>query len=397
MKLNRYIRCLMLLLISILLVGCNNKKLQGSITDVLKSDEERIKIHYIDVGQGDSTFIELPNNETMLIDAGEAEYEEVVTNYIKKLGYTKITYLVGTHPHSDHIGGLEKQVETFQIGKIYMPKAVSTTKTYTSLLETIKNKNYKVQTAKEGVNILNNNDLKIDILSPKEEEYSNLNNYSVVIKITYKERSFLFMGDAEELIEEELTSDIKADVIKVGHHGSDTSSSNNFVKKVNPTYAIISVGKANKYNHPASSVLDRWKNIGAKIYRTDEEGTIILISDGEGIQIQNSKETIETNNSISKEEIKDNEEIKLVSLTEPIERGKNATITIEGKANTTYSIKVMYKSGASSASGLENKTSDNNGKVSWTWKVASNVTPGTYEIIISNENTSKTISYKISE
>lgn len=391
MKINRYIKILIVFLINIILAGCDGENLQGSITDVLKTDVEKIRIHYIDVGQGDSTFIELPNNETMLIDAGESEYEDVVNSYIKSLGYTKITYLVGTHPHSDHIGGLEKQAETFQIGKIYMPKAVSTTKTYTSLLGTIKDKGYKVQTALSGVNILSDGDLSIDILSPKDEEYSNLNNYSAVIKITYKNRSFLFMGDAEELIEEEITMDVSADVIKVGHHGSDTSSSISFVKKVNPAYAIISVGKNNKYSHPASTILDKWESVGAEIYRTDEEGTIILTSDGEGIQIQNSEKIIDSNSSISKEKI------KLIFLTEAIKKGKSATITIQGKANTNYSIQVKYKSGVSSASGLEDKISDSDGKVSWTWKVSSNVTPGTYEIIVSSESCSKTISYTISE
>lgn len=239
--------------------------------------------HYIDVGQGDSEFIELPDGTTMLIDAGTADYGETVVNYIKDLGYKKIDYLVGTHPHADHIGGMQKIVQSFDIGSVYMPKASTNTKTYENLLTEIKNKGLKIKTAKAGVSIISDNDLKVDILAPNSSSYDELNNYSAVVKITYKKNKFLYMGDAEKLSEDEIKADVSADVIKVGHHGSTSSSSKNFVKKVKPEYAVISVGKDNTYGHPKDSIIKRWEDIGAEVLRTDKDGNIVISSDGENI------------------------------------------------------------------------------------------------------------------
>ena len=247
-----------------------------------------LKVNYIDVNQGDSIFIELPNDEVMLIDAGEKSESAKVINYIEKLGYEKIDYVIGTHPHTDHIGSLSSVIESFDIGKIYMPKVVSTSKTYENLLATIKNKNLKVTTAKSGVNIINNKDLKIDIIAPVKQ-YSDLNNNSAVIKLVYKERSFLFMGDAETMSEDDIKESVKSDVIKVGHHGSDSSSSKDFVSKVGAKYAIISVGDGNIYDHPYQEIIERYKNNGAKIYRTDLDGDIVITSDGNNISVSTNR------------------------------------------------------------------------------------------------------------
>ena len=258
-------------------------------TQTVNNSEDNLKVHFIDVGQGDSIFIELPNDEVMLIDAGESSEEEKVYNYITNLGYNNIDYVVGTHPHTDHIGGLEYIINNISVENIYMPKAVSTSKTYESLLNTISNKNLKVKVAKANVNIISSDNLNVFIIAPNSESYSNLNNYSAVIKIDYYNNSFLFMGDAEVLSEEEITSDVGADVIKVGHHGSDSSSSLEFLNKVKPKYAVISVGTNNQYNHPYDSILSRYESIGSQVYRTDLDGTIVATSDGTNINITKEK------------------------------------------------------------------------------------------------------------
>ena len=258
-------------------------------TQIVNNSEDDLKVHFIDVGQGDSIFIELPNDEVMLIDAGESSEEEKVYNYITDLGYNNIDYVVGTHPHTDHIGGLEYIINNISVENIYMPKAVSTSKTYESLLNTISNKNLKVKVAKANVSIISSDNLSVNIIAPNSESYSNLNNYSAVIKIDYYNNSFLFMGDAEVLSEEEITSDVGADVIKVGHHGSDSSSSLEFLNKVKPKYAVISVGTNNQYNHPYDSILSRYESIGAQVYRTDLDGTIVATSDGTNINITKEK------------------------------------------------------------------------------------------------------------
>lgn len=250
---------------------------------------ELLIVHFIDVGQGDSIFVELGNDKTMLIDAGEREKGEVVKSYINNFGYEKINYLVATHPHTDHIGAMYYIVDNFEIENIYMPKAITNTKTYENLLQTISSHNLKINTAKSGVNIYNDSNLQIDIIAPNGSSYTNLNDYSAVIKLAYGNTCFLFMGDAETKSEQEITSDINCDVVKIAHHGSNTSSSEEFIKKVNARYAVVSVGKNNKYNHPSDLVLNRWENAGARIYRTDISGNIIFKSNGNNISVEVSR------------------------------------------------------------------------------------------------------------
>lgn len=245
-----------------------------------------LHLHFIDVGQGDSTFIELPGGRTMLIDAGEKDQGATVKEYIKSLGYTRLDYVIGSHPHSDHIGGLAEVIEAFAVGEIWMPHKSSTTTTFVTLLGAIKNKGLTVNTAKAGKQILQEENLQIDILSPTKEDYGDeMNLYSAVIKITYESQRFLIMGDAEEENEAEM-SDVEADLIRVGHHGSKTSSSHNFVQKVGAKYAVISVGKGNSYGLPKYEIITRWQTAGAAVYRTDEAGNIIASSDGKNITIE---------------------------------------------------------------------------------------------------------------
>lgn len=264
----------------------NNNQNQN---DYINTNNDLLKVHYLDVGQGDSIFVELPNNETMLIDAAESYQSENIINYLKNLNYQKIDYVIGTHPHTDHIGGLKDIINTFEIGKIYMPKVVSTAKTYESLLMAIKDKNLKINTAKAGTSIIDTDALKINILAPNNSTYTELNNYSVVTKITYGTTKFLFMGDAEKLSENEIKENVTADVIKIGHHGSNTSSSIDFIKKVNAKYGIISVGLNNKYNLPKEETITNWENSGTKIYLTSTNGTIRASSDGTNIKIESEK------------------------------------------------------------------------------------------------------------
>ena len=250
---------------------------------------EDLKVHFLDVGQGDSIFIELPTNETILIDASIKDASNKIINYLREENVSKIDYVFATHPHSDHIGGMSAVIKAFDIGQIYMPKAVTTTKTYENLLLTIKDKNLKIKTAKAGNTIIDTDDLKLVVLAPNQDSYESLNNYSIVLKLTYKEKSFLFMGDAETLSEKEITGDIQADVLKVGHHGSRTSTSQAFLNKVNPSYAVISVGLNNDYKHPHQEVIDRLEKKNIKIYRTDQNGDIIFTTDGYNIDVKVEK------------------------------------------------------------------------------------------------------------
>ncbi len=241
---------------------------------------DELQVHYIDVGQGDSIFIELPNNETILIDAGVEKEGITVQEYINNLGYTNITYLIATHPHADHIGGMEHIVTNFDITNIYMPKVAYTTNTYENLLLSIQEKNYKINSGLAGTTILNEDNLSLEIIYPPEVG-SDMNNNSLVLKLTYLNNSFLFLGDTEE--EENINENV--DVVKVGHHGSDTSSDYDFIKNISAEYAIISVGD-NNYGHPHTSVIDDFESVGTEVYRTDICNDIIVISDGNNLELE---------------------------------------------------------------------------------------------------------------
>ena len=288
---------LLLCTIGVLLCSSGCEILDTFLEEDLSQDErpaELLVSHFIDVGQGDSEFIELPNGETMLIDAGVYDAGPVVTEYIKNLGYSKIDYLVATHPHADHIGGLRAVINEFEIGSVYMPKAETDTFSYEKLLTAIKNKGLKIKNTKAGTNIMKSDayELSIDVLAPVGSKYESLNDYSVVIRISYKQRRFLYMGDAEALSEGEILkkySDMQADVIKVGHHGSSTSSSQAFIDAVKAKYAIFSLGKDNDYHHPHQKVVDRWKKAGVTMYRTDERGTITISTDGTKLDVRTEK------------------------------------------------------------------------------------------------------------
>lgn len=264
----------------------------GSSVNIVYAAENEVVSHFLDVGQGDSEFIELPNGDCMLIDASTSAYGGFIADYIKNLGYTDIDYLVATHPHADHIGGMTEIFEDFDIGTVYMPNAVSESKTFERFMDAVENEGCKVVEAKPGVNILSDGKLTIDILAPVSDNYKDLNNYSAVVKLVYGDTSYLYMGDAESESEAEiLSADIEADVLKAGHHGSSTSSSPDFIKRVNPKYAVISCGKDNSYGHPHKETISLFDSMGIKTFRTDELGTVVISSDSETISVNKQAES----------------------------------------------------------------------------------------------------------
>lgn len=249
-------------------------------TAVSSEGNSDITVHFLDIGQGDSIFVELPNGECMLIDAGVANKGEFIESYISESGYDKIDYLVATHPHADHIGSMAYIVKNMDIGQVYMPNVSTTTKTYEKLLEAIQQKGLKIKSAKAGMNIIRDSDLSVDILAPVKIDEDELNNCSIIIKITYGYDSYLFIGDAEKEELDTVSTDMSADVLKVGHHGSRTSTTEKFLEQVNPKYAVISCGADNDYGHPHKETIDLLEMLDVEYYRTDIQGTITITSDG---------------------------------------------------------------------------------------------------------------------
>lgn len=278
MKSKRIFSLFVLLTICILLVSCGGQA--PASNNIVPANQ--LEVTYLDVGQGDSIFIRLPDERTMLIDAGEKNNGPMIEDFLHDQEVDRIDFLIATHPHTDHIGGMETIVRSFEIGKIYMPKKSHTSKTYESLLSAIQEKGLKISTAKAGVSILEEPGLSASILAPTKD-YDDLNNSSAVIKLVYQDTSFLFTGDAEAESEEQIDGDVRVDVLKIGHHGSQTSTSDFFLQKVSPTYAVISCGEGNSYGHPHPETLKKLNDAGVIVYRTDQLGTIEAISDGTDI------------------------------------------------------------------------------------------------------------------
>ncbi|MBD7971264.1 MBL fold metallo-hydrolase [Paenibacillus sp. Sa2BVA9] len=245
----------------------------------------KLTVHYIDVGQGASQLIQTPGGKTMLIDGGNNDDEQRMVSYLKKQGVSRVDVLIGTHPDADHVGGLDAVVDAFDIGKIYMPKVSSNTKTFESLLTSIQNKGLKVTTAKAGVTIDLDDQLDVKMVAPVKS-YDDKNEMSAVVKLAFSKNSFLFTGDAESGSESDMINsgvNLKSDVLLVGHHGSNSSTSQAFLNAVNPTYAVIQVGD-NSYGHPVDNILKRLHNKNVKIYRNDLQGTIVFTSNGTTIK-----------------------------------------------------------------------------------------------------------------
>ena len=244
-----------------------------------------LSIHTIDVGQGDSILIQTPNNKNILIDGGDENSFHIVSNYLKRQKVKTIDYLIATHFDSDHIGGLDNIIEKFKVSNLYGPSYEYDSLSYQNLINSCLNKNLNLKYLCEGDFINIEDNINLNVLSPSYiDNENNLN--SIVFKLDYKNKSFLFTGDAEvtneiSLINKYNLNDV--DFLKVGHHGSNSSTTSEFIEEVSPDIAVISCGYKNKYGHPHNQTLDTLDKNNVLTYRTDLLGDIVFYSDGETI------------------------------------------------------------------------------------------------------------------
>ncbi|WP_312832386.1 ComEC/Rec2 family competence protein [Sedimentibacter saalensis] len=288
----RNILILFLALMTYVLASCgvNAEQVSNTSQDTSNTSDNNsgLIVYFLDVGQADCTLIQLPNGEEVLIDAGNYGDGSYIKNYLENLNVDDIEYFILTHPHEDHIGSAREIINNFTVKKIYMPDVLASSNLYESTMLAIENKDIETIFAKPGLIIIDSPGLKLELLSPKSMYYSELNEYSAVARLEYDNTSFLFTGDAESVSELEMLGggfNLDSDVLKVGHHGGRTSSSIDFLKAVTPEYSIISCGEDNSYGHPHIETLNRLSDIGSDIYRTDELGTIVAVSNGKDISI----------------------------------------------------------------------------------------------------------------
>lgn len=294
-KFKRFLKLFSLVFLFLALSGCTVQE-TNTVTDI-----GLLKVMYLDVGQGDSILIE-SEGEAMLIDAGEAEEGDTVADAIASEHIKKLKYIIGTHPHSDHIGGIAKVIQSCNTDEVFLSDFDYSSVTYDNLLHVISRKKIKktYPTAGDSYTL---GDASFTFVTPLGKDYGdNANNYSLGIRLTNGKNSFLFTGDMEEEAEKDLVASgrtIEADVLKVNHHGSSTSSCTEFLKAVDPTYAVISVGKGNTYGHPASATLASLEEEDVQTYRTDKQGTIIITSDGKNLSVktQNTYKNKDADNS----------------------------------------------------------------------------------------------------
>ncbi|MGG7146527.1 ComEC/Rec2 family competence protein [Clostridium butyricum] len=275
-----------LIIFTLLLLLCFFSSLLTKKLNSYKVNPNLMYVHYINVDQGDAILIQV-NNKNLLIDSGPKNHKKQLVKFLTDLNISKLDYVIATHPHEDHIGNMNTVLNSYKVQSFYAPKVYSYTKSFEQMIDSLKSNNLKINPIKRGCNTINLGfQTNVEVFSPINDAYDNENNYSPVIKISFGNNSFLFTGDAEKEIEDKLillNDDLKADILKVSHHGSSSSTSDAFLNRVCPKYAVISVGKNNIYDHPNDTIISKLNTYKINILRTDIQNNITLISDGTNI------------------------------------------------------------------------------------------------------------------
>ena len=302
---------ILLLCLVLGLTGCGSTELESVLDEVVQSGvlddligagktqkievpDGEMEVHFIDVGQADCVLL-ASGGHFMMIDGGNRDDAERIVSYLQGAGVEKLDLVIGTHPHEDHIGSLGAVIRTFDVGDVYMPDVSVDTAVYQNVLDAVKARGLKVKHPEPG-DVLDFNGIPLEVFGPVKE-YKNLNNTSIVLRASVGDTAFLFTGDVEMEAEYDILEqgyDISADVLKVSHHGSSGSSAEEFLAYADADYAVISVGKENKYDHPEAVTLKRLKSYGMEIFRTDQKGTIVCSTDGKDISFSAEGKSTQT-------------------------------------------------------------------------------------------------------
>lgn len=361
----------------------------------VRSQEASLKVSFIDVGQGDAILIQTGEGLTALIDGGDIDSN--IVQYLQSVGVQHIDWMIATHPHADHIGGLVQVLKMYPVKRVVTNGQAHTTTVYENFLDGIASAQAEYFEAKRG-DLIELGTLDILVFNPAGNTNPDLNENSLVLQFTYGATTFLLMGDSGATTEANLLASglpLKTNILKVGHHGSTSGSTSAFLNAIKPEVAVYTAGINNSYGHPAPETIAALSAAGATIYGTDQNGTVVVNADQVGYKVQTQKSGTITAPVLSTPTIAAAAPafsgLEIVSVTSPISRGATASLTARAAPNASCSITVYYKSGASSAAGLGPKTADSNGMVSWSWKVGARTTPGTWRIVVTcNQVTQET-------
>jgi competence protein ComEC len=345
----------------------------------------------VDVGQGDAILIRSPEGLFGLIDGGEAD--SGIVQYLHSQGVQNLDLVVASHPNSDHIGGLITVLRTFPTARVVTNGQMHTTATYETFLDAIAASKAEYIEVSQG-HTFTLGSLTLNVLNPTHIVEGDLNRNSLVLRMAYGKTTFLFTGDSNNDSEAEMIASglpLNANILKVGHHGSCTSTGAAFLAKVIPKVAVYSAGMGNSYGHPCPDTLSRLS--GAQVFGTDINGTIVIDVNGTGYSIRTEKQRLAQPTSAVPATVANS--IGVLSLTSPISAGGKAQLTIQTIPGAACSIAVYYKSGASQAAGLGPQTADASGKASWSWKVGSSTTPGLWKIVVQSQLGEKTTKLEI--
>lgn len=258
--------------------------------------------YFFDVGQGDSELVVLPGGETLLIDAGTSDAVQGLVDDIEWLGFDRIDYLVATHPHEDHIGGMPEVFDAFEVGEVWAPEVAHDTQAFEEFLDSVEDEGLSINAAVAGSRVYEGNGCTVDILSPSQgASYDDLNDWSAVVRVAYGSTSMLFTGDASAAVLEPLSVG-HVDVLKVPHHGSDTGTTPSLLSQLTPSVAVIEVGAGNSYGHPTQETVDELAAAGVHVWRTDQDGSVYAVSDGTSVSVMSTSGSVQSSTEIAAQE-----------------------------------------------------------------------------------------------
>ena len=274
----------------LVLCGCSE-----ALPETLSGDG--LTVHFLDVGQADSALLEC-GGEFMLIDGGNVDDGRMVVSYLDQMGVEELKAVVCTHAHEDHVGGLASVLSVYPTKAVYSPTATYSSRAFDNFMHYVDQQRLEITYPVPGDGFMLG-EAEVTVLGPVKD-YAETNDTSIVMKVVYGNTSFLFTGDMEREAENDMLDygmDVKADVLKVGHHGSDTSTSYRFLYEVDPAYAVISCGRGNSYGHPHKEPMERLRQQGATIFRTDEMGTVVAVTDGNEIAFTWNDQSVNPENA----------------------------------------------------------------------------------------------------